>query len=64
MFNNKNDPLVDSVKKIMEQNNKERAAVKSVNEKFNITDRRALPHNRQGEWDAELKKVLEEGKGK
>ena len=58
---NKNDPLIDSVKKVMEQNNKERAAVKAVNEKFRIHDRRALPHEKQGEWDAAYKKVLAEG---
>lgn len=57
---NKNDPLINSVKQVMEQNARERAAAQSVNEKFGITDRKALPHNRQGEWDTAYKKVLSE----
>ena len=57
----KNDPLVASVKKVMEQNEKERQAAKSVNEKFGIQDRKALPHQRQGEWDAAYKQALTEG---
>lgn len=61
MFYNKNDPLIDSVKKVMEQNEKERRAAAAVNEKLGITDRRALPHDRQHEWDAAYKKVLTEG---
>lgn len=64
MFNNKftaKDPLVDSVRKIMEQNAKERQATAAVNSHFGIQDRRALPHERQGEWDAAYTKVLSEG---
>jgi hypothetical protein len=64
MFNNKftaKDPLVDSVKKVMEQNARERQATAAVNEKFGIQDRKALPHERQGEWDAAFKSVLSEG---
>lgn len=57
MFN-KNDPLIDSVKKVMEQNAKERAATASVNERFGITDRKALPREKQGEWDAAYKSIL------
>lgn len=57
----KNDPLIASVKQVMEQNAKERAATVAVNEKFGITSRKALPHERQGEWDAAYKAVLSEG---
>lgn len=57
----KNDPLVASVKKVMEQSDRERKATKAVNEKFGIQDRRALPHEKQDEWDAAYKKVITEG---
>lgn len=59
MFN-KNDPLISSVKKVMEQNEKERQAKAIVNEKFGVQDRKALPHQQQSAWDAEYKKVLSE----
>lgn len=59
MFN-KNDPLIASVKKVMEQNEKERQAVAVVNEKFGIQNRKALPHQQQSAWEAEYKKVLSE----
>lgn len=59
MFN-KNDPIAASVKQVMEQNARERAAAAAVNEKFGIVDRKALPHERQGEWDAAYKATLSE----
>lgn len=59
MFN-KNDSLVASVRKVMEQNARERQAAQAVNEMFGITDRRALPHERYAEWDAAYKAVLSE----
>jgi hypothetical protein len=58
MFNNKKDPLVDAVKKIMEQNEKEREALKSVNEAFGVHSKKALPHELHGKYDA----MLEEAK--
>lgn len=61
MFYKKNDPLVASVKAVMEHNAKERAATEAVNEAFGITSRKALPHERQHEWDAAFKKALNEG---
>jgi hypothetical protein len=64
MFSNqftKKDPLVDSVRKVMEQNQREREAAAAVNEKFGIQDRKALPHEMQTEWDAAYKKTLSEG---
>lgn len=57
----KNDPLIDAVKKVMQINAAEREAEKSVNEKFGIQDRNALPHEYMGEWNAEYKSVLSEG---
>ena len=58
---NKNDPLIGAVKQVMQQSDAERAAVKAVNEKFGIQDRKALPWQKQSEWDAAYKKVLSEG---
>ena len=58
---NKNDPLIGAVQEVMKRNHAEREAVKLVNEKFGVTDRKALPHERQGEWDAAYKSVLTEG---
>jgi len=58
---NKNDPLISAVQQVMQQSNAEREAVKVVNEYFGIEDRKALPHERQGQWDAAYQQVLSEG---
>jgi len=58
---NKKDPLIDAIKQVMQSNQADRDAVKAVNEKFGIQDRRVLPHEHQGEWDAAYKTVLSEG---
>lgn len=58
---NKNDPLIGAVKQVMQQSDAQRAAVKAVNEKFGVQDRKALPWQKQSEWDAAYKKVLSEG---
>ena len=58
---NKNDPLIGAVQEVMKKNQAERDAVRLVNEIFGVTDRKALPHERQGEWDAAYKQVLSEG---
>jgi hypothetical protein len=58
---NKNDPLIGAVQEVMKKNQAERDAAKLVNEKFGIHDRRALPHEKQGEWDSAYKQVLSEG---
>lgn len=58
---NKKDPLIAAVQKVMQSNQSERDAVKLVNEKFGVTSRKALPHNRQAEWDAAYKSMLNEG---
>lgn len=57
---NKNDPLISAVQQVMQQSNTEREAVKTVNEYFGVTDRKALPHERQGEWNAAYQQVLSE----
>lgn len=57
---NKNDPLIGAVQEVMRRNQLEREAVKTVNEKFGIYDRKALPHEKQSLWDAEYKQVLSE----
>lgn len=58
---NKNDPLISAVQQVMQQSNAEREAVKVVNEYFGIEDRKALPHERQGQWNAAYQQVLSEG---
>ena len=58
---NKKDPLIDAIQQVMQSNQADRDAVKAVNEKFGIQDRRVLPRERQGEWDAAYKTVLSEG---
>jgi hypothetical protein len=57
---NKNDPLIGAVQQVMKRNNVEREAVKTVNEYFGIEDRKALPHERQGEWNAAYQQILSE----
>ena len=59
MFN-KNDPLIGAVQQVMQKSNAERDAVKAVNEKFGIVDRKALPREKQGEWDAAYKQIISE----
>jgi hypothetical protein len=56
----KNDPLIGAVQKVMQTNAAEREAVKAVNEKFGVQDRKVLPHEKQSEWDAAYKAVLTE----
>lgn len=58
---NKKDPLIDAIQQVMQSNQADRDAVKAVNEKFGIQDRRVLPRERQAEWDAAYKSVLTEG---
>jgi len=60
MLNNK-DPLIAAVQKVMQDSHAERNAVKVVNEKFGVVDRKVLPHESQGAWDAAYQTVLSEG---
>lgn len=59
MFNNKKDPLVDSVKTVMEANYKRRDAESRVNEAFGVTSKRGLPHELHADYDAALQKATE-----
>ena len=58
---NKKDPLIGAVQQVMQRNQVEREATKSVNEYFGVEDRKALPHEYQGQWDAAYQQVLNEG---
>ncbi len=59
---NKKDPLISAVQQVMQRNQVEREATKSVNEYFGVEDRKALPHEYQGQWDAAYQQVLNEAK--
>jgi hypothetical protein len=59
MFN-KNDPLVDSVKKIMEQNEAHRQVEQKLCEELGIVSRKQLPHEHQANYDALLEERLKE----
>jgi hypothetical protein len=54
MFNKKNDPLIDSVKAVMEQNELFRRIEQDLLEEYGVESRNALPHELQGEFDAVL----------
>jgi hypothetical protein len=57
MFDNKfkkNDPLADSVKKVMMENEVRRQVEASLNEELGIDSRKALPHEYQSHYDAML----------
>ena len=58
---NKKDPLIRAVLEVMNRNHIEREAAQAVNEYFGIEDRKALPHEYQGQWDAAYQQVLNEG---
>ena len=55
----KNDPLVDAVKKVMDENCVRREAEKFVNEMYGIYSRKALPHEMCEEYDAVLAEATE-----
>ena len=59
---NKNDPLIGSVVKAMQLGEKQRQAETSVCEQMGIQSRKALPHERQAEYDARVKAHLTESK--
>ena len=56
----KNDPLVKSVKKIMEQNELRRRVEAGLCEELGIASRNALPHEHQANYDALLEQRLNE----
>jgi hypothetical protein len=58
MFNRK-DPLVDSVKQVMDENRVRRDVEKLVNEAFGVTSRKGLPHELHAAYDATLTEATE-----
>jgi len=56
MFNKK-DPLVDSVKQVMDRNTVLRETEEFVNNAFGVTSRKALPHESQRDYDAALQEA-------
>jgi len=56
----KNDPLVKSVKKIMEQNELRRRVEAGLCEELGIASRNALPHEHLANYDALLEQLLDE----
>jgi hypothetical protein len=49
---NRNDPLVESIKNVMEQNDLLRRVETAVNEHFGVVSKKALPHEYHAEYDA------------
>jgi len=59
-FNNKNNPLLDSVKSVMIQNEKLRKIEESLNNELGITSKKALPHELHAEYDAAYNQMVNE----
>ena len=59
MFN-KNDTLIDSVTKVMKENQSIRDAERAVNEEFGIAGKRDLPYQFHAEYDALVEEVAKE----
>lgn len=57
---NKNDPLIQSVQKVMEENNIRREAEKAVNEELGIFNKKALPFELHKLYDSLLEEVIQE----
>ena len=60
MFNNRKDPLIDSVKKVMAENETRRQAEFDLNEELGIASKRALPHEHHANYDALLEQKIAE----
>lgn len=60
MFNNRKDPLIDSVKKVMAENETRRQAEFDLNEELGIASKRALPHEHHANYDALLEQRIAE----
>jgi hypothetical protein len=59
MFN-KNDPLIDSVTKIMKENQVRRNVTEAFNAELGIADKKALPHEHHAEYDKYLEEAIQE----
>ena len=57
MFTNKHDPLVDSVKSVMEKNNLRRQVEEALNEELGVSSRKAIPHEHLASYDAMLEEA-------
>ena len=57
-FTQKNDPLVNSVKQIMEKANRDREIEQKLCEKLGIYSRKSVPHDKVHVYDAMLKDCL------
>lgn len=57
---NKNDPLIQSVQKVMEENNIRREAEKAVNEELGIFNKKVLPFELHKLYDSLLEEVVQE----
>lgn len=57
MFTNKHDPLVDSVKSVMEKNNLRRQVEEALNEELGVSSRKAVPHEHLASYDAMLEEA-------
>jgi hypothetical protein len=55
----KNDPIVDSIKQIMDESRIRRDVETLVNETFGVTSKKGLPHELHAEYDAALKEATE-----
>lgn len=59
MLNKKDDPIVQAVEKVMEQNRHIRQVTQQFNETLGIEDRKELPHELQSEYDQTLGEMIE-----
>lgn len=59
MFN-KNDPLIDSVSKIMKENQIRRDVEQAINEELGIHSKKDLPFQSHAEYDAVLEEAIQE----
>ena len=66
MFTNKHDPVADSVRQVMSNNDLRRRITDVLNEELGITSRNALPHEQRAQYDSVLeeayKSAMEEEK--
>ena len=60
MLNNKNDPLVDSIRSIMIETDKRRRLEEKLNSELGITSRKALPNEDVAEYDRTLTSMINE----
>lgn len=57
MFTKKHDPLVDSVRSVMEKNTLRRQVEEAINEELGVSSRKAIPHEHLASYDAMLEEA-------